>query len=272
MRLVLYHSVESTCAQKVRLVMAEKGLEWDEIRLNLRKGEQFGPDYLKLNPKAVVPTLVHGDTVVRESSIINEYLEDCFPEPALRPFAPGERAQMRLLVKTIDDEVHGAIGVLSYAIFLRHQMNERLSATQLAEHFRKVADPARRERQQSTHEKGLQSPAADLAIQTLQRFMAQLADALAGRDWLASEKYTLADAAALPYMFRARALHLAPLWENKPELVAWLDRGLAHAEALPVEDIWGSESFHAMVARHADAADSETQELIMQTRSPAPPG
>ncbi|MDJ0926868.1 MAG: glutathione S-transferase family protein [Gammaproteobacteria bacterium] len=268
MQLVLYHSVESTCAQKVRLVMAEKGLEWEENRLNLRKGEQFSPDYLKLNPKAVVPTLVHGDTVVRESSIINEYLEDCFPEPALRPFAPGERAQMRLLIKTIDDEVHGAIGVLSYAIFLRHQMNERLSPAELAEHFQKVADPARRERQQKTHEKGLQSPAAGLAIQTLRRFVSQLAESLAGRDWLASEKYTLADAAALPYMFRARALHLTPLWDDQPELAAWLERGLAHAEVLPLEDVWGSASFHAMVARHADAADHDIQQRIQLTAAP----
>ena len=51
--LTLYHSTESTCAQKVRIVMAEKQLAWSEIILNLRKGDQFSPEYLKLNPKAV---------------------------------------------------------------------------------------------------------------------------------------------------------------------------------------------------------------------------
>ena len=266
MSLTFYHSVESTCAQKVRLVMAEKGLAWEEIRLNLRKGEQFTPEYLQLNPKAVVPTLVDGDTVVRESSVINEYLDDRYPEPALRPADAGDRARMRLLVKTIDDEVHPAIGVLSYAIFLRHQMNERLSAAELEQHFARVADAARRERQQTTHALGLKSPAAGLAIAALSRFAAQLADALVGHDWLAGSRYSLADAAALPYMFRARALNLAPLWEAEGRVTAWLDRGLEHAARLPLTDIWGSESFHAMVAGHADAAAAEIQQLLSTTR------
>ncbi|UCG72043.1 MAG: glutathione S-transferase family protein [Chromatiales bacterium] len=262
MSLVLYHSVESTCAQKVRLVMAEKGLEWEEIRLNLRKGEQFTPAYLKLNPKAVVPTLVDGDAVVRESSVINEYLEDRFPAPSLRPADPYDCARMRLLVKTIDDEVHPAIGVLSYAIFLRHQMNERLSAAELEQHFARVADPARRERQQATHALGLQSPAAGLAVAELGRFAAQLADALVGHDWLAGDHYSLADAAALPYMFRARALHLAPLWAEQGKVATWLDRGLEHASRLRLSDTWGSESFHAMVADHVNAASQEIHALL----------
>ena len=111
MGLTLYHSVESTCAQKVKLVLAEKGLEWDENRLNLRRGDQFSPEYLALNPKGVVPTLVHDNVVIRESTIINEYLDDAFPEPSLRPSSPAETSLMRLWVKTFDDDVHPAVGV-----------------------------------------------------------------------------------------------------------------------------------------------------------------
>lgn len=198
MSLILYHSVESTCAQKVRIVLAAKDLDWLEIRLNLRKGEQFSPQYLRLNPKAVVPTLVHDGAAIRESSVINEYLEDRFPDTRLRPTDALACAQMRLLVKTIDEEVHPAIGVLSYAVFLRHQMNERMSVAELREHFSKVADPARRERQQSTHERGLSAPAALMAVRTLARFVVQLSAALGERSWLAGDDFTLADAAALP--------------------------------------------------------------------------
>lgn len=266
MSLTLYHSVESTCAQKVRLVMAEKGLAWEEIRLNLRKGEQFAPEYLQLNPKAVVPTLVDGDTVVRESSVINEYLDDRFPEPALRPADAGDRARMRLLVKTIDDEVHAAIGVLSYAIFLRHQMNENMSAAELEQHFSRVADPARRARQQQTHAEGLKSPGAGPAVAALARFAAQLGDALAAHEWLAGDEYSLADAAALPYMVRARALKLSPLWAERGEVAAWLERGLEHASGLGLSDVWGSPSFHAMVARDANTAAQEIQQLLSTTR------
>ena len=74
MSLTLYHSTESTCAQKVRIVMAEKQLTWSEIILNLRKGDQFSPEYLKLNPKAVVPTLIHDDRVISESTVIIDNL------------------------------------------------------------------------------------------------------------------------------------------------------------------------------------------------------
>lgn len=268
MQLTLYHSVESTCAQKVRIVLAAKGLQWEEIRLNLRKGEQFAPEYLKLNPKAVVPTLVHHGIALRESTVINEYLEDRFPDPPLRPADPFAAASMRLLVKTVDDEIHGAIGILSYAIFLRHQMNERMSPAELEAHFRKVADPARRERQQSTHEKGLASPGAALAIGALQRLVAQMAVALDGSPWLAGEEFSLADAAALPYIVRARALRLAPLWEDQPGIGAWLDRGIAEVGRLPLADTFGSPSFDPMVASYAERERNSIAQLLDRLKNP----
>lgn len=262
MSLVLYHSVESTCAQKVRIVLATKRLEWEEKRLNLRKGEQFSPEYLKLNPKAVVPTLVDDGVVVRESSVINEYVEDRFPEPALRPADPAERARMRLLVKTIDDEVHPAIGVLSYAVFLRHQMNERMSADELREHFARVTDPARRERQQATHEKGLDSPGALLAVGALKRFVAELADALDGSHWLAGDAFSLADAAAVPYMVRARALRLGSLWDEHGAVEEWLDHAVESVARLPLDGVFGSKKFHEMVADYADQESGAIARLL----------
>lgn len=262
MNLTLYHSVESTCAQKVRVVLATKLLDWEEIRLNLRKGEQFAPHYLQFNPKAVVPTLVHNGTAIQESSVINEYLEDRFPEMSLRPADPIARAQMRLLVKTVDDEVHPAIGVLSYAVFLRHQMNQRMSAEELREHFRKVVGPARRDRQQATHEKGLAAPAATLSISTLRRFVRQLATALGGQPWLVGDSFTLADAAAIPYLFRARALRLAPLWDGHAAVAAWLERGEAEASRLQLTDVFGSPDFHAMVAAYADAEEHAIRQQL----------
>ncbi|MCF7980380.1 MAG: glutathione S-transferase N-terminal domain-containing protein, partial [Pseudomonadales bacterium] len=92
MDILLYTSVESACAQKVRLVLSEKKVDWNERSLNLRRGDQFAPEYLKLNPKAVVPTLVHGNQVIRESSVINEYLDEIFPDPPLKPSDPWLRS------------------------------------------------------------------------------------------------------------------------------------------------------------------------------------
>ena len=62
--LELYHHGSSVCAAKVRFVLMEKGLDWTGHYLDILKGEHFTPEYLKLNPKAVVPTLVHDGQVL----------------------------------------------------------------------------------------------------------------------------------------------------------------------------------------------------------------
>lgn len=81
--LQLYKSYQSTCSGEVRLVLEEKGAAYEEIEVNLRTGEQLTPDYLAMNPKGVVPTLIHDDQVFRESSAICEYLDDALPEPPM---------------------------------------------------------------------------------------------------------------------------------------------------------------------------------------------
>ena len=77
--LILYQNPTAVSATKVRLVLAEKNLEWEARNLDLRAGDQHKPDYLKLNPGGVVPTLVHDDRVLSESSIIMLYLDEAFP-------------------------------------------------------------------------------------------------------------------------------------------------------------------------------------------------
>lgn len=81
----LYHNAASTCSQKVRLVLAEKGLDYASHDIDLIGGGQHDPEYVKLNPGHVVPTLVHEGYVATESTMINEYLDDAFPAPAMRP-------------------------------------------------------------------------------------------------------------------------------------------------------------------------------------------
>lgn len=71
-----YDNDMSVCAQKVRLVLAIKGLDHERHSLDLRAGDQFKPDYLKLNPKAVVPTIVDNGIPIIESTVINSYLDD----------------------------------------------------------------------------------------------------------------------------------------------------------------------------------------------------
>jgi len=93
--LELYHHGTSVCAAKSRLTLGEKGLEWTGHYIDIIKGEQFAPEYLKLNPKHVVPTLVHDGRVIRESTLIGEYLDEAFPDPPLKPVNPLDRYRMR---------------------------------------------------------------------------------------------------------------------------------------------------------------------------------
>src|SRR5215475_3017091 len=98
--LELYHSINSVCAQKVRIALAEKGLEYTD-HLMLLGGDQFDPAYMKLNPNAVVPTLVHDGVPVIESSTILYYIDEVFPTPPLMPRDPHARARVRLYNKLI---------------------------------------------------------------------------------------------------------------------------------------------------------------------------
>ena len=90
----LYTHPMSPCAQKVRIVLAEKRLEWEGRHVDLPGKENLEPWYLELNRLGVVPTLVEDGRAVIESSIICEYLEDRYPEPRLRPDDPHDIASI----------------------------------------------------------------------------------------------------------------------------------------------------------------------------------
>lgn len=103
--LKLYHNDMSVCAAKVRTVLAEKGAAWEGVHMDLRAGDTQKHDYLKLNPNAVVPTLVHDGRVIIESTVICEYLDDAFPQNPLKGNAI-ENARMRLWTKQLDEGLH----------------------------------------------------------------------------------------------------------------------------------------------------------------------
>ncbi|MCA9773609.1 MAG: glutathione S-transferase family protein, partial [Myxococcales bacterium] len=93
--LVLYDHPSSPCGRRVRITLHEKGLAYERRIVDLAKMEQKRPEYLRLNPNGVVPTLVHGDQVVYESNVITEYLDDVAPERPLYPEDPWERAEVK---------------------------------------------------------------------------------------------------------------------------------------------------------------------------------
>ena len=101
--LTLYHSGLSTCSKQVRHCLKEKGLEYESKYVELWNYENLNPEYLKLNPNGVVPTLVHDGDPIINALAINEYIDDAFPETPLKPADPKGRARMRFWTWTADD-------------------------------------------------------------------------------------------------------------------------------------------------------------------------
>jgi len=123
--LELYHNNISVNAQKVRIVLAEKSLEWTGHHLSFAKGEHLTTEYKALNPRGLVPVLVHDGHAVIESSVICSYLDEVFPDPPLTPKAPIERATMRIWCKLPDDVLHIACGTVSFAISFGEQLKKQ---------------------------------------------------------------------------------------------------------------------------------------------------
>ena len=169
----LYHATMSTCAQKVRMILAEKQLDWQGHVLDLRASDQHQPDYLKLNPNGVVPTLVDNGKVIIESTVICEYLDDAYSDPSLKPESPFERARMRQWTKRLDEIIHFYTGVLSGSIAFRHQHLAR-PADELDNYINSIPDPKRRARQREQIEHGMASPQFAEAIGVFDSFLADL--------------------------------------------------------------------------------------------------
>src|SRR5215469_12989568 len=90
MGFTLYNAPQSTCSQRVRFVLNAKKLPFAEVKLDLLAGDQLKPDYLKLNPNGVVPTLDHDGAIIIDSSVIIEYLDEIAAEP--ESYTPAEAA------------------------------------------------------------------------------------------------------------------------------------------------------------------------------------
>lgn len=226
MALTLYHFNNSVCSQKVRLALAEKGLDWDERFVDLVKLEQYEPGYVQLNPKGVVPTLVHDGQAVIESTLICEYLDDAFPDPpSLKPAHPSGSAAMRVWTKAVDEGIHEGVVALSFSAMFRERM-KGMTDEQRARQYRNIGDPVRRDRDRAVFEHGVESSHVFNAIAAYETTFSKLEKVLVdGRDWIMGDQYTLAEINLAPYAARLEYMELLDIWiEDRPGIVAWWHR------------------------------------------------
>jgi glutathione S-transferase len=233
MAFTLYNAPQSTCSQRVRFVLNAKKLPFAEIKLDLLAGDQLRPDYLKLNPNGVVPTLDHDGAIITDSSVIIEYLDEIAPEPeCFTPPAPAERAKMRALMRFIDEMPAAAVRVPTFnlAFLPRFQAMSEEEFTAFAN-----AKPLRREFMLAMGRKGFPQAEMDAALGRLARTLDRMVDAIAasGGQWLMGARPNLADVAVMPAIVRMADLGLDKMWADKPAIGRSYDAIRAHAAFTP---------------------------------------
>jgi glutathione S-transferase len=228
--LKVYSYFNSICTQKVFITLAEKGIAYETQNVDLFKNEQFKPDYLKINPKGVVPALDHDGRIIIESTLICEYLDDSFPALRLMPADPYLRARLRLWSKAVDETLFEATRELSFSAMFRERMRT-MTEEQREERYQNVGDPIKRARLMSTYAEGAESPyvfqgigAFEIAFDKMEK------DLRAGGPWLVGREITLADINMMPFVARLAYLDLLDVWiAERPASQDWWRR----TQALP---------------------------------------
>jgi glutathione S-transferase len=265
--LTLYDFGNSVCCQKVRITMRAKNLEWDAIKVDLFKAEQYDAKYLKLNPRGIVPTLVHDGKPIIESTLIYEYLDDTFPVPRLIPSDPWQRSRMRLWSKMVDEGLFEGVTELSFSAMFRERMRNMPEEIR-QKRFRNIGDPRRRDRLMSTYELGVQSPFVKHGIAAYERAFKMLEDRLAETGpWILGANASLADVNLMPVTARLDYLGLLDLWvKDRPQVKKWW----AFVREWPsfksgLRDLISEAEFSEMRAHGPKIAD-EVAEVIAEVR------
>ena len=225
MSLTLYHAEPIANSAKSLIPLYEKGIPFESRYVDLGKFEQHEPWFLELNPDGQVPVLVHDGHVVRHTTVINEYLEEAFPDtPPLRPADPLGRARMRDWNKFVDEQVMNFVSM--------HGWNRRVAL--LARQYeddafeRFVARiPLLEQREKwKTARAGFDPKDLDNSTRKVLVAVEKAEAQLGETPWLAGDIFTLADV----NFFSHCAMMLTRLFpeigrpERYPRLYEWVDR------------------------------------------------
>jgi glutathione S-transferase len=224
--LVLYDAANSPCGRRVRMCLIEKGLAFEIRWLGLGLMDQKQPWYLKLNPNGLVPTLVHGERVIYESNVINEYLDAIFPARPLVPKDPYLQAQMRMWMafelewaKPFRDAIYETMGKkrLQDSGITPEQLEEEITRRTGNPYYLKFATrvlttPRNAELVADRHQ---------VLLEKMQLMEERLSD---GRTWLVGDDFTLADIALAPRTEMFPIIEIADLYQRFPRIGAFMER------------------------------------------------
>jgi glutathione S-transferase len=229
--LELYHSGLTTCSKQVRHCLREKGLKYESRYVELWRYENLSSAYLKLNPNGVVPTLVHDGVPIINSFCINEYIEDTFSNPSLRPADLKERARMRYWAWTAD-EVHLMLARLTHALMLQQGL-EGLTAEDRAVMLANTPVPEKRERWRILTKGGYSDEQLQTALDNVLFIFVRVEEELRNRGpWLAGGTFSLGDISMIAIVHRIFQLYPDRLDRSAfPKLNDWWNRTMARPAA-----------------------------------------
>lgn len=217
----LYHTGRSNCSGRVRLLLEEKNLPWVSHYVDLYTKRNVSAQYFSINPKGVVPTLVHDGLVVVESNDILLYIEEIFPDPPLMPPAPAQRdAVCAWLARS--GEIH-IPGIKTFAYAKRNAALVEKTAQEVALYRQLQTDPDLLAFH-AKHDPGKQFSSEDVAAATalLHRALADMNAAIERTGWIVGDAYSLADISWSPTI---TTLQRASFPVNEyPHVMAWYDR------------------------------------------------
>jgi glutathione S-transferase len=222
--LKLYHYEPTANSAKPMICLHEKGLEFESHYIDLHAFEQHSPEYVAINPNGQVPALEHDGKIITESTVINEYLEDVFPEVRLRPEDPYERAQMRIWSKFVDEYYCPALSLIGWHNMIADIVKD-LSEEEFEAYLARIPLQEQRDKWRLAATKSFPQEQLDDAVRRLRVSIQRHEERLTKSEWLAGPHYSLADVntysmtAAMPFYF--------PDFFNEkdsPRSVEWLQK------------------------------------------------
>jgi len=239
MTLKYYHAEPVANSLKSMVPLFEKGLAFQSVYVDLHKFEQHSAWFVAINPEGQVPVLEHDGHIITHTSVINEYLEDVFPETPLRPRDPVGAARMRYWNKFVDEHVTNHVSMHGW-----HRMvgiiARKIDGGEFEKLMERVPLPDQRKKW-LTARSGFSE--ADLAKATEKIIYAvdKVEKQLALSPWIAGDDYTLADINFYSHcgMMVERMFPELTIAKRCPRLVEWREQMTARpgvARALSGED------------------------------------
>ncbi len=238
----LYHFWSSVCSVRCRMALEEKGVKWISRYIDLFKFDQMKPEYLAINPDGLVPTLVHDGQPIRESTIINEYIDAAFPGPKLIPADPLKTARMREFIHRCEASFDGIVK-LTFVKYILPKLRNRWSHEELLEQ----AERRPMKYYRDIHGRGVRGEITDAELAAARAMLEELLDELERTldpgQWIVGADYSLAEITIAPYMFRLSALGADQFWSHnrRPRVNDWYKR-ISARSAFVTAVSWPDES------------------------------